>query len=538
MRGSFEEQPAGEDHVKVAIAHLQPEAPNFWEIIPAPRYGTPVVATALRDAGFDVTCLVEGISRDLVREIRKADIVGFTILSATADRTYSLADGLRREGKTVIFGGTHANYFLDDSLEHCDFVVLGDAEGPLVELVRALAGKKPFEDISGIAWRERGKTRLNPIIGMPSRFDGITDLQLVKDYPAFLRRHPYAPIVFQATRGCPRGCRFCVTGKMFGDYACRDVDAVVADLTDKLRYTRNIYFVDNNFGADLEYAERLLNAMVAARIRMNAVVYVCQDFSRQTRLLALMREVGFTRILIGIESPREESMRALGKTQSLESVRQAVAAFKEQGFMVSASFIMGAADETADEASRYLEVAEELGLDYAYFFVFSVYPEQCDELVRRDRVFLDDYRYATGHFVMFFGDRVRPSVLQRIVAETNVGFYSRRKIVRQIIGFNWKRAVELAFHRRLYRRLARAARVYSRKLETLERGLYAGNRLIPSALASRPLERLRAYDERTAYETRATARKAVCRTVTTVEDTAVGQRPQLTLSSGARREGI
>jgi len=491
--------------MKLAIAHLQPEVPNFWEIIPAPRYGTPVVATAVKDAGFNVTCLVEGISRNLLTEMDKADVIGFTILSATADRTYALADRLRSRGKIVIFGGTHANYFLEDSLRHCDFVVLGDAEGPLIELLRSLDAGCSYRDIRGIAWREDGHARINPVSREQFRFQGVTDITLVKDYPAFLRRHPFAPILFQATRGCPRGCRFCVTEKMFGDYFCRDVDAVVADLADKLRYTKNIYFVDNNFGADLAYTRRLLLAMVDARIRMRATVYVCQDFSRQTELLALMRKVGFSKILIGIESPREDAMRTLGKNQSLESVREAVAVFKSYGFDVSASFIIGAADETAEQARACLDVAESLGIDYAYFFVFSVYPEQCDRLVARDRVFLGSFRYATGHFVMFCGDHVRPSVLQRILVQLHLAFYSRRKIARMIFKLKWRRAIEIAVHRRLFKRLAVAAGDYTVRLEELEKNLYRRDELMPSALLAQPLKPLRVYTDTRRFHTRVDA---------------------------------
>ena len=488
--------------MRVAIAQLQPEVPNFWDILPLPRYGTPVVATALRDAGFDVTCLIEGISRDLMKQIEEADVVGFTVLTAAADRTYDLADRLRAKGKTVIFGGTHANYFLDDSLDHCDFVVLGDAEGPAIELVGALSMGAPFGSIGGIAWREEGRTRVNPIVPPQWRFDGVTDLELVKDYPAFLRRHPFAPVAFQATRGCPRRCRFCVTDKMFGEYHTRDVDTVVADLKDKLRYTRNIYFVDNNFAGNLAYTRRLLEAMLAAKVSMNAQVYVCQDFSRHTELLRLMRQVGFTRILIGVESSRDEAMRRLGKQQSFDRVREAVATFKKHGFRVYASFIMGTPGETAADAAAQLDVAERLGIDYAYFFLFSVYPEQCDDFAERDRVFLDDYRYATGHFVMFLGDRVRPSVLQRILVDTHLRFYSRRKMIRKVLTLAWRDAVEISRHRYLFKRLARTARAYASDLERLERGLYAGDELQRSALAAAPLKRLQSYDEAVHYRTR------------------------------------
>jgi radical SAM superfamily enzyme YgiQ (UPF0313 family) len=218
---------------------LQPALPTFWDIIPAPRYGTLVVTSALAQAGFDVTGLVEGISRDIPKALEKADVVAVTVLTGSARKSYELSDRLRRQGKTVVFGGTHTQYFLDDCLPHCDYVGLGDSEATLVELVRALEASAPVEGIPGLVWKESGQVRQNPRDSSPQRFRGIVNLDLIKDYPAFIRRRKrlgWAPITVQATRGCPFDCSFCVAKAMFGAaYYTRPEEEVVAELKDKPR---------------------------------------------------------------------------------------------------------------------------------------------------------------------------------------------------------------------------------------------------------------------------------------------------------------
>ena len=97
--------------MKIAIVQLQPEFPDSWDIVPAPRYGVITVTNALAQAGFDVTAYVEKLVRygEIKRAAREADIIGFSLLSPNAERSDALADAMRRMGKKVIFGGPHVN---------------------------------------------------------------------------------------------------------------------------------------------------------------------------------------------------------------------------------------------------------------------------------------------------------------------------------------------------------------------------------------------------------------------------------------------
>ena len=482
--------------MKIACVGLQPAVPNFWEIVPAPRYGTMTVASALRQAGFDVTGLVENISSHIEEEAARADIIAFTVLSSSAKKCYAMADKFRRMGKTVIFGGTHTNYFLEDSLRHCDYVVLGDAEGPLIDLVKRLSSSQAVDDIPGLAWMEKGRLRQNPREPDQRRFHGTVDLTLIKDYPAFIKRRRWfwAPLVFQATRGCPFHCSFCITGKMFGKkFYCRGIDEVLEDLEDKLRYSKDIHFVDNNFGGNINYARRLLEAMIKAKISMRATIYVRYEFARHTDLLGMMRKVGFNRLLVGVDSFNDTTLDDLDKRQDFRSVQEAIRTFKRYGFRISGTFIMGAGNETPETAKQYLEVARKLDIDYAFFFMYGIYPETCTEAFPKERVFFNDYDYGTGHFIFFFPKYIRPSVLQQELMDAHIAFYSRKRILRSLIRGKWRDAVELFVHRRFCLHLRPSVEKYIKYLQELEQGLYRGNILDVEALRRREIPKLESF---------------------------------------------
>ena len=58
----------------------------------------------------------------------EVDIVAITIEAYTAKRVYHISEKFRKRGIKVIIGGVHATLFPDEVLEHCDSIMIGEAE--------------------------------------------------------------------------------------------------------------------------------------------------------------------------------------------------------------------------------------------------------------------------------------------------------------------------------------------------------------------------------------------------------------------------
>ena len=57
------------------------------------------------------------------------DLMAITVETFTARRAYQIADGYRARGIPVVMGGYHPTFLPEESLQHADAVVTGDAEG-------------------------------------------------------------------------------------------------------------------------------------------------------------------------------------------------------------------------------------------------------------------------------------------------------------------------------------------------------------------------------------------------------------------------
>src|SRR3954452_9609660 len=79
---------------------------------------TTLAALVPPELGAQVTLYDEGI-QDVPLKL-DADLIGMTVITGTAKRSYELARTFRAQGKTVILGGPHVTLLPDEAAMHAD----------------------------------------------------------------------------------------------------------------------------------------------------------------------------------------------------------------------------------------------------------------------------------------------------------------------------------------------------------------------------------------------------------------------------------
>lgn len=96
---------------------------GFWFRVPCLAL---LKVAALTPPEWQVTVVDEKIEPlDLNQDV---DLVGISALTTTVQRGYEIADHFRRRGIKVVMGGMHVSCLPDEALQHCDSVVVGEAE--------------------------------------------------------------------------------------------------------------------------------------------------------------------------------------------------------------------------------------------------------------------------------------------------------------------------------------------------------------------------------------------------------------------------
>lgn len=344
--------------------------------------GIGYLAAAARAAGFRVA-VVDGrasrhssIDETVASIIRhRPRVLGISALTVEFSRSAEIARRVKDTSPSTVtvLGGAHANALPAESLHECpgfDYVVAGEAERSLVELLRAVANCTLPTSITGLHQR-------NDCGGIdchaPPRYD--TDMATLP-LPAWDLFPRSAVYPMMTERGCPYNCVFCsrnmskrVRSRPMG-HVMEEVHWLVRDFQ-----AREIHIEDETFGLHADATGQLLEALA----EFNHDGRVC--FKAQTRADRMtprfarqLRAAGFRYVEIGVESGDEAVLAAAEKGIDLAEIEASIRTLKEAGIKTWANFIIGLPGETRESVKRSTALAVRLNPHRLSVAIIVAYP--------------------------------------------------------------------------------------------------------------------------------------------------------------------
>ncbi len=423
--------------LRIRLVEPRPPGRHVYDAVLLPRLGLPLIATMLGEAGHEARVSCEVLAPIDLAACLEADLVGVSATTSTAPAAYRLADLLEQAGVPVVLGGPHVTFCPDEALGHARYVVRGEGEQTMLELVAALERGGPVAEVAGLSWRDaEGRAVHNPPRPACTQqgFEALPapDLSLIEGH----QRMTVKPVMTQW--GCPYDCEFCSVTAMFSRRVrYRRADQVMTELAG-LGADR-VFFHDDNFVVSKARTAGLLRAMLAAGLTPEWFAQVRADTVYRTRagretdheFLALMRRSGCRTVMIGIESVSDEALAGLGKKESIADSERAIAAFHEHGIAVHGMFVLGLDPDTRSSARDTAAFARRVGLDTIQIMMETPLPgtRLWDRLQAEGRLIDADWSLFDGHHAVMRPARMSPLDLQLSVIAAMKQFYSWRAIV-------------------------------------------------------------------------------------------------------------
>jgi len=339
-------------------------------------------------------CIKDNINPARLKDVLKTykpDVVGlqcYTFDLNFIDEALKSAKGLGK-GIVTVTGGPHpsaaSSEMMDIFKDRLDFSFAGEAEEGFPELLDLLdKGRKDFDSVQGLVWRQGGLLRSNPktVLGDMDRIPmPAWDLIRPETYPecqhgAFFRQFPIAPIML--TRGCPYSCTFCAGGVVAGKkIRRRSVDIVLKEITylNKEHGIKEFHVIDDNFTMNKDYAKEFLRKLKALNLGMTwAVPNGVRMDALDEELLGLMKETGLYMISLGIESGSDKVLRDMKKDLTTAKIKDCVRRINNAGIDAAGFFIIGFPGETVESIKDTMRLSLELKLARANFFTYLPFP--------------------------------------------------------------------------------------------------------------------------------------------------------------------
>jgi radical SAM superfamily enzyme YgiQ (UPF0313 family) len=290
------------------------------------------------------------------------DLVALSTFTAQLKEAYEVADAYVAKGIPVVMGGITVSSLADEAKTHCTSVAVGEGEPLWPEVLR------DFEN-----------GRLQPFYRQSP--DGQFDLR-VAPMPRFDLLDPakYNRLTIQTSRGCPHRCEFCASSILLTPrYKVKPVAKVVAEIQAIKRIWPRpfIEFADDNSFVHREHFKGLLRELAREDLRWftEADVQIAED----DELLGLMRDSGCQQVLIGLETPRANSLNGLElksnwKLRRLDSYKAAIAKIQSYGITVNGCFILGLDGDTPEAFEDVFQFVKDSGLYEVQITFLTAFP--------------------------------------------------------------------------------------------------------------------------------------------------------------------
>ncbi len=447
---------------RISFIEAGSPGPHIFSKFPIPRLGAVLLSTILRERGYEVKAFIEDVAEPDWSFIESSDLVCISTITSTAIKAYEMAGRLRALGIPVIVGGAHPTFLPDESLEYADFVIRGEGEHSLVQLLAHMEkGTPALTGIKGLSYRDRDGRKVHNPSG-----EFIEDLDSLPE-PDFSLVHKWNmsnTYPLSTSRGCPFDCKFCSVIRMFGRrYRFKSVKATLKEL----HYVASVskatkFIVDDNFTADKRRTKEILRGMIAEGIKTRWSAQVRTDVAKDPELLRLMADSGCHTLYIGFESINAGTLQAYNKKQGLEDIISCIRTVKDYGIHIHGMFVLGADTDDVETVRGTADFATGHGIDTVQFLILTPLPGTplFHDMMESKRLLHTDWSKYDVQHVVFRPRLMAPATLQIETFRAMARFYSWRYILRHLARFDFHYAAIGIFGKTAVRKSLNASYAY------------------------------------------------------------------------------
>jgi radical SAM superfamily enzyme YgiQ (UPF0313 family) len=349
-------------------------------------YGIAADCAERRVLGPDVAIDIEVIDETntridvpaLLSRFRRHDDFGCVALVGVQSNQYpralDIARPFRAAGIAVAIGGFHVSgclSMLDGRAVDLDAcrdmgvaIFAGEAEGRLESVIADVAAG-----------------RLAPMYNYMKDLPGMEGMPVPFLPKRYIERTLGSSASFDAGRGCPYQCSFCtiinVQGRKSRYRSADDVEHLV-----RLNWAQGIrkfFITDDNFARNKEWEstfDRLIELRESDGIPLGLMIQVDTLCHKIPNFMEKARRAGVNKVFIGLENINPDNLASAKKRQNkITEYRKMLLAWKKQGILTIAGYILGFPADTPETIKRDISIIkEELPIDLLEFFCLTPLP--------------------------------------------------------------------------------------------------------------------------------------------------------------------
>lgn len=394
------------NHILFTHSYFLRFDPKQWATAqPYPPLGTLYAAALLREHGYSVS-LFDTMFAHKPQEIYKALYQhtprylvlyddGFNYLTKMCltnmrEAAITMMILAKAEGCTIIVSSSDATDHYEQYLRNgADFVILGEAEQTLLELINAIEqGETDFQGIPGLVFSQNAQPVKTVRRQVMKDLDALPfpawDLVDLAPYRAmWLKSSGYFSLNMATTRGCPFKCNWCAKPIYGNRYNSRTPENVILELKllKEIAPFDHIWFCDDIFGLKPGWVHAFANLVEKEQLPFSFKIQARADLLLQENYIKDLARAGCRTIWMGAESGSQKILDAMDKGITVDQIYRATTLLKKNGIHPGFFIQFGYPGETKEDIAQTIRMIRdlapaEIGISVSYPLPGTVFYER------------------------------------------------------------------------------------------------------------------------------------------------------------------
>jgi anaerobic magnesium-protoporphyrin IX monomethyl ester cyclase len=424
-------------HILFTHSYFYRFDPKQWKAKqPYPPYGTLYAAALMRETGFEVSLFdvalrdsTLGLEAQLQANAAKYLVIyddGFNYLTKMClirmrEAAFEMVKIGKAKGiKVIVCSSDSTDHFEQYLSEGADFVIQGEGELTLRELVQALeSGNNDFQDILGICYGS--PLRQNPprpvlqnLDELPDPAWDLVDMSAYRDI--WMKHHGYFSLNMATTRGCPYKCNWCAKPIYGNRYNSRSPERVAAEAEylSVVHGASYFWMADDIFGLKPQWVQGFRDALQKRNLKIAYKIQSRVDLLLKEDNIDALVASGLKQVWVGAESGSQKILDAMDKGTKVEEIHAATAILKKKGVEVCFFLQFGyLGEDRADIEATILMVEQlsphDIGISVSYPLPGTKFYEKVRGLLGEKQNWKD-----SDELLMMYPATFRPEFYKRL----------------------------------------------------------------------------------------------------------------------------
>lgn len=290
--------------------------------------------------------------------------------------------------KVIVSGSDATDHAKEYLSKGADYIIIGEAEQTLLEILNAIKSKKDTSSIKGVYLLKNNevvqtgsRTVLKELDELPKPAWDLLNIEPYKN--TWIEKHGYFSFNLVTTRGCPYKCNWCakpIYGNRYNAHSAKYIVELIEETQAQFGYT-HIWFADDIFGLKPNWLKEFSELIKQKNIRIKYKIQSRADLLLESSSIEYLAKSGCEHVWMGAESGSQKILDAMDKGIKVEEIKEACTLLKKHNIKPSLFLQFGYPGETMEDIQKTVQMVletmpEDIGISVSYPLPGTVFYEK------------------------------------------------------------------------------------------------------------------------------------------------------------------